>query len=120
MTRETLLADLFAAIDAKDADRFVEFLTEDAVFRFGSAPPAAGREAIRQAVADFFASIAGLRHTLHQALSEGDTLVCEGEATYTRHDASEICLPFANVFEFDGSLIANYKIYSDIGPLFAA
>ena len=119
MTQDALLAELFAAIDDMDTERFVLFLAEDAVFRFGSAPPAAGREEIRQAVGGFFESIAGLRHSLHQALAEGDTLVCEGEATYTRHDASEITLPFVNVFEFDGGLIAKYKIYSDIGPLFA-
>ncbi len=119
MTQDALLVELFAAIDDMDTERFVGFLTEDAVFRFGSAAPAAGREEIRQAVSGFFDSIAGLRHTLHQALSEGETLVCEGEATYTRHDTSEITLPFVNVFEFDGGLIARYKIYSDIGPLFA-
>ena len=32
------LTDLFAAIDANDAAAFVGFLTDDAVFRFGSAP----------------------------------------------------------------------------------
>lgn len=117
--QHTLLTELFAAIDDMDAERFVQFLTADAMFRFGSAPPAIGREEIREAVAGFFASIAGLRHTLHQAFAEGKTLVCEGEATYTRHDASEITLPFANVFEFENGLIAEYKIYSDIGPLFA-
>jgi hypothetical protein len=36
----------------------------------------------------------------------------------TRHDATEIALPFINVFEFDGDLISGYKIYMDIGPLY--
>ena len=109
---------LFAAIDANDAASFVSYLTEDAVFRFGSAPPVTGREAIREAVDGFFSSIAGCRHTIGNSLGTGDTLVCEGEVTYRRHDGSELTLPFADVFEYDGDLIAHYKIYMDITPLY--
>jgi ketosteroid isomerase-like protein len=119
MQHSTLLTELFASIDAMDADRFVDFIAADGVFRFGSAPAVQGREAIREAVVGFFSSITGLRHTLHQSLVDGDILVCEGEATYTRHDSSEITLPFANVFKLRNGIIAHYKIYSDIGPLFA-
>ena len=61
---------LFAAIDAKDAASFVSYLTEDAVFRFGSAPAVQGREAIREAVDGFFAPIAGCRHTRRNSLRD--------------------------------------------------
>lgn len=113
------LGDLFAAIDANDADRFVDFLAEKASFRFGSAPPAQGKEAIHAAVGGFFASIAGCRHTVTRTIADGDVLICEGEVTYTRHDSSEITLPFANIFELEGDLISSYKIYADAGPLYA-
>ena len=116
---QSMLQDLFAAIDNKDVDAFVGFLTEDGTFRFGSGPAAVGREAIAGAVSGFFDTIAGLQHRIDMAMREGDTLVCEGEVTYTRHDGSEIPLPFADVFEMDGELIAAYKIYMDIGPLYA-
>lgn len=119
MQHGTMLTELFDSIDAMDADRFVQFIAPDGVFRFGSAPAVTGRVAIREAVAGFFSSIAGLRHTLHRSLAQGETLVCEGEATYTRHDSSEITLPFANVFQLQDGVITHYKIYSDIGPLFA-
>ena len=110
---------LFAAIDANDAAAFVSYLTEDAVFRFGSAPPVQGREAILEAVDGFFSTIAGCSHTISNSLRSGSTLVCEGEVTYRRHDGSEISLPFTDIFEYDGDLIAHYKIYMDIGPLYA-
>ena len=58
------MSSLFAAIDARDADGFVEYLCEDGVFRFGNAEPVAGRAAIREAVAGFFSTIAGLEHRL--------------------------------------------------------
>lgn len=110
---------LFAAIDAQNTDTFLGFVTADAVFRFGSAPPVSGREAIRVAVDGFFSTIAGSRHELIKQMHDGETAVCEGEVTYRRHDGSELTLPFTNVFEFDGDMIREYKIYIDIAPLYA-
>jgi ketosteroid isomerase-like protein len=112
------LDDLFKAVDAKDTDRFLRFLTDQASFRFGSAPPAIGKEAIRAAVDGFFSTIAASHHVLSRIVADEDVIICEGEVTYTRHDASEISLPFANIFEFDGELISAYKIYADAGPLY--
>jgi len=110
---------MFAAIDAKDGPAFVSYLTEDAVFRFGSAPPVQGRDAIRVAVEGFFTTIAGCSHNIMNTLRQDNTQVCEGVVTYTRLDGPEIALPFTDIFEYEGSLIAHYKIYIDIGPLLA-
>lgn len=113
------LTGLFAAIDAQDAEAFAAFLTDDARFRFGSSPAVNGREAIAEAVAGFFDSIAGLSHAVHLFTAEGSTLVCEGNTTYTRHDGRTVRLPFANVFEMHGDKICDYKIYADLAPLYA-
>jgi len=110
---------IFAAIDAKDGAAFVAYLTEDAVFRFGSAPPVQGRDAIQAAVEGFFGTIGGCSHNITNSLRQDDTLVCEGVVTYTRHDGSEIAVPFTDVFEYSGDLIAHYKIYIDVAPLYA-
>jgi limonene-1,2-epoxide hydrolase len=110
---------LFAAIDSKDTDTFLRFIRDDGVFRFGSVPGVQGHDAIREAVDGFFASIAGSRHSIKQSLREDGTMVFEGEVTYRRHNGSELTLPFANVFDLDGDLITTYKIYIDIGPLYA-
>ena len=110
---------LFAAIDAKDTKAFLGFLTEDALFRFGSAPAVQGREAIHAAVEGFFGTIAGSAHVVGKSIRDGATLVCEGEVTYRRHNGTEITLPFTDVLEYDGHLIADYKIYMDINPLYA-
>lgn len=112
-------AGLFAAIDAKDTERFLGYLTEEGSFRFGAAPPAVGKDAIRAAVNGFFSSIAGCEHVVPRFVAADDAIMCEGQVTYTRHDNSKITLPFANVFEMDGELISSYKIYTDISPLFA-
>jgi ketosteroid isomerase-like protein len=111
---------LFAVIDARDADGFVAQLTPDAEFRFGNAPAVHGREAIRAAVANFFAMIAGCRHRLLGHWNGPGTSVCEGEVTYTRRDGTTVTVPFANVFELRGERIAAYRIYIDNTPLFSA
>ena len=110
---------VFAAIDRQDTAAFVGFLSDDAVFRFGSAPAVQGREAIFAAVDGFFGSIADLCHSVHNTLARGSTQVCEGEVTYTRLDGTQISLPFTDVFEYDGDLISHYKIYMDVNPLYA-
>lgn len=110
---------LFAAIDAKDAQRFAEFLTEDGEFVFGSSPPVKGRAAVAEAVSGFFASIAGLSHNVEKLWDVPGSRVVEGTVRYTRHNGSEVELPFADIFDLEGELIASYKIYMDIAPLYA-
>jgi len=110
---------LFAAIDAKDTAAFVGYLTEDAVFRFGSAPAVQGRAAITAAVDGFFSTIAGCSHQITFSAQSGNTIVCEGEVTYQRHDGSRVTLPFVDVLDYDGELICAYKIYIDIAPLYS-
>lgn len=113
------IEELFSAIDSNDAKRFVEFLTDDAVFRFGSAPAVHGRDAIEQAVSGFFSTISGCRHALHTSWTGPDSFACEGEVTYTRLDGSEVTLPFADIFDLRGEKISGYRIYVDVAPLFA-
>ena len=110
---------VFEAIDRKDTTAFVGFLTDDAVFRFGSAPSVQGREAITAAIDGFFGTVTGLSHTLAKVVTDGSTQFIEGEVTYTRLDGTEITLPFADVFEYSGQRIRHYKIYMDISPLYA-
>ena len=111
--------NLFASIDAMDTERFLGFLTRDATFRFGSAEPVQGHAAIAKAVGGFFASVAALRHDVRRVIGEGNTVACEGNVTYTRHDGSTVTIPFANVFELENDLVRIYRVYIDIAPLFA-
>jgi hypothetical protein len=46
--------------------------------------------------------------------------ICEVEITYERRDGSRITLPCVDVFRLSNGLIADYRAYMDINPLFAA
>jgi uncharacterized protein (TIGR02246 family) len=117
--RPAWIEDLFAAIDAKDADRFVSFITEDGAFVFGNAPPATGRAAIRDVVAGFFASIRGLSHDVRDVSIDGDRVWSRGIVTYVRHDASSLTVPFCNYFEMRDGGVHHYQIYVDASALYA-
>lgn len=110
---------LFDAIDGGDARTFASFLAPDGEFRFGNAPAVVGRAAVHDAVAGFFGAIRACRHRMLRSWSADGTAACEGEVTYTRHDGSQLTLPFVNVFLLRGADIASYRIYIDNSPLFA-
>lgn len=118
MSTPRFVEPLFQAIDAMDAEKFVSFLADDGAFRFGNGPAAEGREAIRQAVAQFFGSVHALRHRLLGVWSLPDVVFCEGEVTYTRKDRSEVTLPFFNVFKMQDGKVREYSIYADVTPLY--
>jgi ketosteroid isomerase-like protein len=109
---------VLAVVDAGDAQGFVELLTADAQFRFGNAPAIEGSEAIRAAVAGFFAAIASSRHRVLGIWNGPASAVCEGEVAYTRHNGSVLSVPFVNVFDLRGDKIAAYRIYIDNAALF--
>ena len=114
------LQQLFSAIDAKDTPRFLEFLAEDAVFRFGNQPFHRGKQDIGTAVGAFFDSIEASYHEVAHSWSQPDHVICHGLVTYTRKDATRVTLPFANILSLRRGLITSYLIFADISPLFTA
>jgi ketosteroid isomerase-like protein len=119
MTDPQWVPRLFAAIDSNDADAFVGFLTEDAVFAFGNLPPVAGKAAIREMLVGFFGSIRALRHEVSDAWTLPDVVVAIGQVTYTRHDGSTLSVPFADVLRMKKKLVREYLIYVDASRLYA-
>ena len=111
---------LFKAIDRKDALTFSDFLSSDVSFRFGNADPVMGREPVKERVQGFFDSIQALQHELAGILRDGHAIICRGKVTYTRHDGSQLRVPFMNYFGIGNGLIQEYQIYVDTSALYAA
>ena len=110
---------LFASIDAKDTDRFLSHLCDDATFRFANQPAAIGHPAIGEVVGGFFAAIGASRHEVSNVWTLGKTVICRGQVTYTRLDGSLLSVPFVNVFDMAATLIREYSIYVDASALFS-
>lgn len=109
---------LFQIIDAVDMERFQAISTDNPTFRFGNAPPAVGREAVAAAQQGFAATVAGMRHVVQRSWEHEDAMLVEGEVIFTRHDGSDVTIPFFDVFNLEGGKVRDTRIYMDAGPLF--
>ncbi len=110
---------LFSSVDAMDIEAFLDFIEDDALFRFGSEKAVTGKDAVRKALECFFASIKGLRHEILETWFHTETVVCQGQVTYTRIDDSDITIPFVNIWRMRGDRIREYLIYVDVKPLYS-
>ena len=113
------VAAIFADIDAFDPDKFVAHLTPEATFRFANADPVTGRAAVKEAVAGFFSSIAGLTHHILNVYEVGDIVIAQIDVEYRRQDGKSVTVPNADILVFDGDLVSDWQIYIDLTPVFA-
>lgn len=113
------VAALLATVDAKDADRFVEMLTDDARFTYANQPSVSGRAAVHAAVTGFFTCVRSLAHSPTHVWAVPGHVIVEGNVRYERRDGREVTLPFVNVLAVRDDRIADYRIYIDGTPLFS-
>jgi len=118
---DQFIRELFAAVDAGDAERVGSFVTDGVRFWFGSAESLTGRAALVAASRQFSASIAGLNHEITDLWQpEPGTVVAELRVTYRRHEGVELTLPCCNIFRLSSDgLVDDYRIYMDVNPVFA-
>jgi ketosteroid isomerase-like protein len=112
-------SELFADIDSMEPDRFAAHLADDVTMRFGNADPVQGRDAVRDAWAGFCAELDGVRHSLADQWPSDHGTVVEAQVTYTRKDGSDVTVPVATIYRERDGLIADYRIFIDLAPLFA-
>ena len=114
------IADVLAAEDDNDIDKFVSFLAPSAVLHFGNREPIVGRAAVKAAVIDFLGSIERMIHHVQQTWSVGNTLIAVVNNEYHRKDGAVVVVPNANVLTIDSNgLITEWRSYLDISPLYA-
>lgn len=118
MERTDWLKSLFDSIDNQDVDAFQAFLADDTIFRFGNAEPVHGAVAAGDVIRGFFGSIKAIHHDLLESWDQGNTVICHGTVTYTRHDSSTLTVPFANILKTDSNLISEYLIFIDVSELY--
>ncbi len=111
---------LFRDIDSMDADAFVKYLIDDAVFVYGSGSPVTGKENIKDFLGVFYGNLTGILHRITRVWETGETMFVQTRCTYTMKDGREITIPAINLFYMEGDLIKDYLIYADPTPMLAA
>ena len=117
MPDSEFLNSLFHSIDSKDCTAFQQYLAPDCSFRLGNLPVVTGRESIGAAVAVFFDSLQSISHDIDGAWHTADSSICHGSVCYTRHDGSQLTVPFANILKREARLISEYLVFVDISGL---
>ena len=118
MSEPNWIKPLFAAIDAKDTEKFSSFLAESCTFRFANLPEITGAKAISQFVAGFFASIDSLNHEITDSWDIPGAVFCHGMVSYRRHDQSVLTVPFSNIFKTGNGKVQEYLIFADTSQLY--
>ncbi len=110
------LAAFADAFNRHDADAVVSFMTEDCVFEASAGPDICGaryvgREAVRAAFADVFATFSDAQWGDAQHFIQGDRGVSEWTFTGTRADGTRVEVHGCDVFTFRDGKIALKNSY---------
>jgi ketosteroid isomerase-like protein len=114
-----LVRGVFAALDAQDPAAVTARMTDDVRMRLGNADLVEGKAKFREATAAFVASITAIRHEITSMWSVDDVVIAEMDVHNERLDGGKVTLPVCNVFRVRDGLVSDYRVYLDIGPVYA-
>jgi ketosteroid isomerase-like protein len=114
-----LVRGVLAALDAKDPAAITAQMTDDVRMRLGNADLVDGKAKFLEATEAFVASIEAIRHQITSMWSFDDVVIAEMDVHYERLDGRKVTLPCCNVFRVRDGLVSDYRVYLDIGPVYA-
>jgi alkylhydroperoxidase/carboxymuconolactone decarboxylase family protein YurZ/limonene-1,2-epoxide hydrolase/catechol 2,3-dioxygenase-like lactoylglutathione lyase family enzyme len=116
--KSEIVRRMFEAGESMNVDNFVKFYTEDAHYQFSNFPVAYGPQGIKDTSVGFLQTVAKVYHHITNIWEQGDTVICEMEVTYIRHDGKVFRLPCCDTIVFKGDKVQELRIYMDISPVF--
>jgi limonene-1,2-epoxide hydrolase/catechol 2,3-dioxygenase-like lactoylglutathione lyase family enzyme len=117
-TKSEIVRRMFQAGESMNVENFVKFYTKDAHYQFSNFPAAYGPQGIRDSSVAFLATVAKVYHHIKNMWEVGDTVICEMDVTYIRHDGKVFTLPCCDTIVFQGDKVQELRIYMNIDPVF--
>jgi ketosteroid isomerase-like protein len=111
------LREHYARVDANDFAYVLAKFADDIEVRFGIRPPATGKDAVRDVLADVHRPFESSLHRFTNVWEQGATTLVEFDVTYTLNDRSLVRMETFSVLEREGGLIKSLRVYIDEGPL---
>lgn len=112
------LTDYFAAMEAKDSDRFGAYYADDITLTFANAPVVTGRAAVQQQMVDLLAKVDNLAHPLLNVWQEDDGVVIfEVESVYRFLDGTTATIKACSIFTIEDDKFTDQRIYVDNGAI---
>ncbi len=113
-----IVRQMFLAGESMNVENFVKFYTEDAHYQFSNFPVAYGPQGIKDSSQGFLQMVAKVYHHIMKMWEVGNTVICEMEVTYVRHDGKVFRLPCCDTIVFKGDKVQELRIFMDISPVF--
>jgi ketosteroid isomerase-like protein len=113
------LREHYARVDANDFGYVLGKFADDIEVRFGIRPPAAGKDAVREVLADVHRPFESSVHRFTNVWEQGTATLVEFDVTYTLNDGSQVTMETFSVLEREDGLIKSLRVYIDEGPLAA-
>jgi ketosteroid isomerase-like protein len=111
--------DLLAAVDSYDLDKYVTFFADDAEYKVGNTDPVVGPQGIREFVTFITPVIKTVTHEIKNIWGVGDTVICEVDVIYNRHDGKVFRVPNVNIIRFQGDKVHKFQAFIDASEVFA-
>ena len=113
-----IVKQLFSRGESFDGEGFASFFTDNPVYQFGNFEVCFDRDAILKSSDNFDSQISAVYHEIKMMWESGDVVFVEMDVTYWRNDGSVVTLPCFDIFRFEGSKIAELRIFMDVNPVF--
>lgn len=106
--------DFCDAVNKQDLDAVVGFFSDDAVYHNIPLDPIVGRDAIRETLSGFLATLGQMTFETLHALADGPIVATERVDSFVTGDRT-IALPVAGFFEVHDGRITAWRDYFDMG-----
>jgi hypothetical protein len=119
----TLVRDLYLAVDNKDINYLDKHLAKSTTFRIGNYPLITNKADILAANSRFFSSIESMTHTIEDVIYQNDIIKgltkisCQGRVEYIRLDGTEHGAVFSTFLSVKGELLVDYLVFADLSGL---
>lgn len=108
------------ALDAKDMERYSQFLAPDVSISFGNAPAVQGKDAVVEMLGGYWQDFQSIEHDLLNIYGNDHSYVLEAFNHYVRHDGRKTTIrAVAFTDKNTDGLVSSIRVYGDMSPLFA-
>jgi ketosteroid isomerase-like protein len=113
------LREYLAAMDALDAERYANFLSEDVSVQFNNAPAVEGKSAVITTLAGYWQSFAAIEHEPLNIYGSDERFMLEALNHYVRHDGRKVTTRAVALTDRDAhGKVTSVRIYADASPVF--
>ena len=117
-TKSEIVRQMFLAGESMNVNNFVKFYTDDCLYQFSNFPVAYGHQGIKDSSVGFGNTVAKVYHHIKNMWEIGNTVICEMDVTYIRHDSKVFTLSCCDTIIFNGDKVQELRIYMNIDPVF--